>query len=302
MTGFEITPWGAVGVALFGLLMGFLSGLFGVGGGFLMTPGLNILFQMPAPLAIGTSLCQMIGTATAGVRRHLKLGNVDVKLSLMVMGGALGGVPLGSWTVDSLKGFGQYVLFGRMLPVVELVIRVAYLVLLLVIAVLIYREAHQALLGLRVTTGPWRGARLRIGPMVRFYGTGDQPISLFVVTYLSLGIGFLSAILGLGGGVLLIPGLIYLLGVSTRVAVGTSLLQIIFIAACGTAFRAWAGDVHLGVALASLAGSTVGSQLGVALHVKMDPNRIRMYFGLMLAAATLLILYGIISLWLGSTV
>lgn len=302
MTGFEITFGEAVGVALFGLLVGFLSGLFGVGGGFLLMPGLNILFQMPAPLAVGTSLCQMIGTATAAVRRHLKLGNVDVKLSLIVMGGALGGVPLGSQTVDSLEGFGQYVIFGRMVPVVELVVRLAYLVLLLVMAALIYKEALRASLGLRVTGGPWRGARLRIGPVVRFYGAGDQPISLFVVTYLSLGIGFLSAVLGLGGGVLLIPALIYVLGVPTRVAVGTSLLQMVFIAAYGTAFRAWAGAVHLGIAVLTLAGSTVGSQLGVVLHVKMAPHRIRKYFGLMLAAAAPIILYGIISLWLSPTV
>lgn len=170
-----------------------------MGGGFLLTPGLNILFQMPAPLAVGTSLCQMIGTATAAVRRHLKLGNVDVKLSLMVMGGALGGVPLGSWAVNSLKDFGQYVIFGRMVPVVEFVIRVAYLVLLLVMAVLIYREAHQASLGLRVTGGPWRGARLRIGPMVRFYGTGDQPVSLFFCCIFVTGNWLLIGAFGIRG-------------------------------------------------------------------------------------------------------
>ncbi|MEX2643089.1 MAG: sulfite exporter TauE/SafE family protein [Acetobacterales bacterium] len=254
-------PIAGISASTLGLLgvgggIGFLSGLLGVGGGFLLTPML-ILFGIPPAVAVATGASQLVGTSVSGVLAHLRRGNVDLRMGLVLLAGGVAGSSAGVLLFTLLRSMGQ----------LELAINLCYVVLLGTMGLMMSAESVRSILGSR------RG-KPRRGKLHQHWWVHGLPFKmrfrrsrLYISALLPLGIGFgvgvLSAIMGVGGGFIIVPAMIYLLGMPTSVVVGTSLFQVVFVAA-NTAFlqATFNQAVDIVLALVLLAGGVVGAQLG----------------------------------------
>ncbi|HUV39542.1 MAG TPA: sulfite exporter TauE/SafE family protein [Planctomycetota bacterium] len=296
----EFTPITVVCIILLGGAIGFLSGLFGVGGGFLLTPLLNIAFGIPFRIAVGSGLCAMIGTGTTAMLRHWKNSAVDVKLALIMLGGIIVGSNVGARLLVDLDLLGDVCVLGAAVPWAWLIPMGAFVVLLVVIGVGTFRESlathrktrRNETVQRRVGRGLFN--RRQLPPMVRFAATEGKPTALLPIVYLALLVGLLNSFLGLGGGVIIVPALIYWVGSSTRLAGGTSLLLIVLSALSGTVSHALLGDVHLPLVLLLLVSSTAGASFGAVVHHRMKAHTIRLYLSYILFLALAIILVKIL--------
>jgi uncharacterized membrane protein YfcA len=265
------------GLVALGAGVGLIAGMFGVGGGFLLTPLLAILFHLPLEIAIGTGLCQMIGVAVAAYLRHRRLGQGEVKLDWMMMAGSLIGVGLGAQTVTSLAAKGSLVIGGHTISWAKLVLSLSYIVLLSGIAVWMARDARRPSLPPGVPRPPGPLTRFRISPMTGL-PRSEHTISAPLTGYIGLAMGFLSGLLGIGGGVALMPILLYGIGLRVHMAAGTGILLLLATSVLGTVAHARAGHVDLSMAMRLLIGSALGAQVGATLTTRMDGQRLRGYF------------------------
>jgi uncharacterized protein len=258
-----------LGVAALGVVVGYFAGMFGVGGGFIMTPMLVVLFRVPLPIAVGSGLCQMVGTSLATYLRHRRLGQGESRFDLLMLPASLAGVELGTRTLTRLADAGSVHIGARSIPWMSLVIEVAYTALLLWVARSYLFHGRGGPVSLQhVRPGPL--SRVRFGPTVDFPRAGLRGVSGAVVAYLGLGLGFLSGLLGIGGGVALNPVLIYGYGFAIRQAAGTGVLVLFVTAVFGTWSHALRGHVHLGLALTLLVGGTIASQLGALASQRLS--------------------------------
>ncbi|MDR3518643.1 MAG: sulfite exporter TauE/SafE family protein [Azospirillaceae bacterium] len=238
-----------------GALIGFLSGLFGVGGGFLMTP-LLIFIGVPPAVAVGTQANQLVGASVSGVMAHWRRHNVDIELGLVMLGGGGVGTALGVWAFSVLTRLGH----------IDLVISLTYVLFLGGIGGLMLVESLGALI---------RGRRAPIRrklhqhnwlhglPFKMRFHRSKLYISALLPAAIGFVGGFLVAIMGIGGGFLLVPAMIYLLGMPTGLVAGTSLFQIIFTTATATILQAATNQtVDLMLALLLLVGGAIGAQVG----------------------------------------
>jgi uncharacterized protein len=270
----------ALVIVTLGLGVGVLSGLFGVGGGFLTTP-LLIFYGIPPTVAAASAASQVTGASVSGVFAHLRRGGVDMAMGAVLVAGGLIGAILGAFVFRLLQATGQ----------IDTVINLLYVVLLGGIGGLMMRDAIRSL---RASREPGRPApaKRRHHPLVaalplrwRFYASGLY-ISPLAPLLLGIVTGILTVLLGVGGGFIMVPAMIYLLGMGTRVVVGTSLFQILFITAATTLIHAVttkAVDIVLAALL--LIGSVVGAQLGARLAQRLKPD----YLRFLLAALVLII-------------
>ena len=252
-----------------GLVMGFLSGMFGVGGGFLLTP-LLIFIGVPEPVAVASSANQLIGASLSGVIMHWRRGNVDFKMgTVLVVGGIVG----------SLAGVQLFSLLRR-LGQIDLVISLSYVILLSTLGTMMMIESVGAII--RAAQPGARPRRLhqhswfhRLPFKMRFRRS-KLYISALLPLSLGFAIGVLSAILGIGGGFLVIPAMIYILGMPASVVPGTSLFQTIFITASATILQAVTNQtVDILLALIILVGSVVGVQYGARFGARMSGEYLR---------------------------
>jgi uncharacterized membrane protein YfcA len=248
-----------LGVAALGIGVGYFAGMFGIGGGFIMTPLLVVLFGVPLPTAVGSGLCQMVGTSLVAHLRHRKLEQGEVRFDALMIAGSLVGAEAGARTLTGLADAGGLSLGGRSVPWVSLVVETLYAALLIWVAVsYLRRQSMDKLDYLR--PGPL--SRVRLGPEVDFPAVGMRNVSAIPVAYIGLGLGFLSGLLGIGGGVALNPVLLYGYGFPIRQAVGTGIGVLFATAVVGTIAHALRGHVHLGIAVPLLVGGTLSAQLG----------------------------------------
>jgi uncharacterized membrane protein YfcA len=260
-----------------GLAMGFLSGLFGVGGGFLLTPIL-IFIGIPEPVAVASSANQLVGASLSGVITHWRRGNVDFKMGIVLVAGGI---------VGSLGGVQLFSLLRR-LGQIDLVISLSYVILLSTLGTMMMIESVGAILRASQPGAPPRrlhqhGWFHRLPFKIRFRRS-KLYISALLPLSLGFGIGMLSAILGIGGGFLVVPAMIYILGMPASVVPGTSLFQTIFITASATILQAVTNQtVDLPLALMILIGAVVGVQYGARLGARMSGE----YLRVMLAAIIL---------------
>jgi uncharacterized membrane protein YfcA len=263
-------------IVAIGMVVGFLSGLFGVGGGFLLTP-LLIFYGVPAAVAVSTQANQVLATSIAGVSAHWQERAVDVRLgTLMLMGGLMGST-IGVGVFSLLKYFG----------VVDETISVLYIVFLGVIGGLMGWESVGAL-G-RSGGDPGRRTRMRAWmrglPIKRRFPRSGLYISIIPPLGIGFFVGILAAVLGVGGGFILAPAMVYLLGVPTRVMVGTSLFQIIFLTAYVTFLQAtFNGTVDLVLAFVLMIGGVIGARAGVAAGRKLKAAQLRLLLALVVLA------------------
>lgn len=262
------SPLEALVLAFLGFCVGVSSSFFGVGGAFLVTPALNIL-GFPMAYAIGTDLAHMTGKSIVATLQHRKMGNVDMAAGLLLLLGTLPGVRLGATAIMALEK----------LHATEWVVRGVYALILTYVGLYVLRES----LAWAKTKKDGRNrclfARLRIPPMVRLRVSGIESISVWGMVLLGLATGFVAGFLGVGGGFIRMPALIYLAGMPTRVAVGTDLLEVIMSGGYGAFLYAREGRVDLIAALIMLVGASVGSQLGAQATRFVEETRIRAYLG-----------------------
>ncbi len=261
-----------------GGLIGFLSGLFGVGGGFLMTPAL-IFIGVPPPVAVGTEANQIVASSVSGVLAHWQRGNVDFKMGGILLLGGLVGSSFGVWLFAVLRSVGQ----------IDLVIKLSYVTFLGIIGALMFVESLRALRRRRSTGA----GRTKLHKHTWVHGLPFKMrfrrSKLYISALLPLGVGFLvgilSAVMGVGGGFIMVPAMIYLLGMPTSVVVGTSLFQIIFVTANVTFLQAYANQtVDVVLALLLLAGAVIGAQLGAKASVLLRGEQLRILLAIMVLA------------------
>ena len=261
-----------------GFLVGILGGFFGVGGGFIAGP-MMFWAGVPMNFVVGTDLAHMTGKSIVAARRHRALGHVDVKLGLLMVAGTIPGVELGARIIERLEETGA----------VDQVIGLTYVAVLLVIsaftaweslrAIRMIRTDHldaQEALGFQGLTERVRS--LRLPPMVSFPASGIGQISVWAVVGVGFITGVLAGALGVGGGFVRMPLLIYLTGVPTHVAVGTDLFEIVISAGFGTLTHAVKGNVDILMALVMQTGAALGAQIGAVSTRFFAGPRIRLLF------------------------
>ena len=261
-------------IVALGALTGILSGLFGVGGGFLTTP-LLIFYGIPPTVAAASASTQVTGASVTGVLAHGGRGGVDYRMGMVMVAGGIVGSGFGALLFRFLRSIGQ----------IDVVISALYVILLGTIGMLMAREAVQTLRG----TGSSQAARRRHHPLIaslpmrwRFYRSGlyISPIAPLVV---GVAVGVLTMLMGVGGGFILVPAMLYILGMSANVVVGTSLYNILFVTMATTLMH----SLTTKLVFLLLVGSVTGAQIGSQIAVKAKPEILR----LILAAIVLLVAF-----------
>ena len=276
-----------------GLFIGYVAGMFGVGGGFLLTPLLMYGFGVPAPIAVGSALSQKCGTAIASFLKYRSLERGEPRIDLVMLGGSLLGVDAGTRLLTALTGLGNWRIGGGPgAPVVNVVLDVLFIVMLSGTALYTFVDVSRSFRsgvrrGDRTIPGPL--ARVRIPPYIDLPHVQLDQVSVPLLAYLGFVLGMASGLMGIGGGILLLPILLYGFGLSMRNAAGTGILLLLLTVSVGTFEQALRGYVSLRLAMAILIGSSIGSQLG-ALTTHFLPNRVlRLIFGILVAATVAMI-------------
>ena len=265
-----------------GAAVGFLSGMFGVGGGFLITP-LLIFYNIPPAIAVATGANQVIGSSISGAIAHFKRGTVDFKLGTVLLLGGMAGSTVGAYVFAVLRRLGQLDLFISLL----------YVAFLGIIGGLMLVEAIRAIRrsrgGVTVTLRkPGQHHWIHKLPLKMRFRASKLFVSAIPVVALGAGIGFLAAIMGVGGGFIMVPALIYLLKVPTNVVIGTSLFQIIFVTAYTTILHATANQtVDIVLAFLLMAGGVAGAQYGAKAGQKLRGEQLRALLALLVLAVAL---------------
>lgn len=269
--------------------VGFVSGLVGVGGGFIMTPAL-IFMGVPAPVAVATGASQIAATSFSGIMTQTRRKAVDWRMGWLLATGGIVGSASGVWIFERLLRLGQ----------LDLIISLLYLFLLSGVGFLMIQESYALLRG-RVKTGvsilrrPARTVAHALPFRIPFPRSGLY-ISVIPPLALGFGIGVLSAIMGIGGGFILIPAMIYLLRMPTNVVVGTSLFQVLIVACLVVILQSAATQtVDLVLAALLMAGGVIGAQFGARVGAGMKNEHIRGLLGVLLIVASLKFLFDLVA-------
>ena len=268
--------------------VGFLSGLFGVGGGFLMTP-LLIFFGIPPAVAVSTEANQIVASSVSGVLAHMRRGNVDFKMGSILMAGGVIGSSLGVALFSFLQSIGQ----------IDLVIQLSYVVFLGIIGSLMLTESVRTIIRSR-KPGAVRGKLhqhnwLHGLPLKMRFRRSKLYISAILPLALGAFVGILAAIMGVGGGFIMVPAMIYLLGMPTSVVVGTSLFQIIFVTANITLLQSiQTQTVDFLLAGLLLFGAVIGAQFGSRAGALLRGEQLRGLLALIVLAVCIKIGYDLV--------
>jgi hypothetical protein len=292
-----------------GFAVGILSGMTGVGGGFLMTP-LLLMMGIPSAVAVGTDSAQIAGTGSSGALAHSRLGNVDIKLGVTILAGSLIGGTIGVQVVRILREMGNFDFF----------VRVVYVVVLGGVGGLMLRES----------VGTWiRGGRARLIralvdegfedlkvklaeeekpkeesgfrrliarlPLQTDYKKAGIRVSMLFPAGMGLGVGVLAAIMGVGGGFIMVPSMIYILGMPTHVAVGTDLFQIVFTSS-NVAFQHAITNHNVDIVLAVIlmAGAAIGAQIGARMSGRLEGYQLRTILGVIVVLVMVKLLFDLL--------
>ena len=269
-------------VLAMGAAVGFLSGMFGVGGGFLITP-LLIFYNIPPAIAVATGANQVIASSFSGALSHFKRGTLDFKLGTVLLIGGIVGSSAGAYVFALLRSLGQLDLFISLL----------YVALLGTVGCLMMVESVRAMQRARSGAAPTMKKSgqhnwIHRLPLKMRFRTSKLFVSVIPVLGLGAGIGFLAAIMGVGGGFIMVPALIYLLKVPTNVVVGTSLFQIIFVAAYTTIVHSTANQtVDVVLAFLLMVGGVAGAQYGAKAGQRLRGEQLRALLALLVLAVAL---------------
>lgn len=275
-------------IAGLGALTGVLSGMFGVGGGFLTTP-LLIFYGVPPTVAAASAASQVTGASVSGVFAHTRRGGVDYMMGAVMVAGGVIGTAIGALLFRLLQQVGQ----------IDTVINILYVLLLSSIGAIMANESIQAIRAER-TGVPIPARKRRHHPLVanlpmrwRFYRSGLY-ISPLAPLILGIVTGILTMLMGIGGGFVLVPAMLYILGMSANVVVGTSLFQILFVTMATTMMHALTTKaVDIPLALLLLLGSVTGAQLGAQFAQKASPVKLRLVLAVIVLVVAMRLAVGL---------
>lgn len=257
-----------------GGIVGILSGMFGVGGGFLMTP-LLFFIGIPPAVAVATEANQIVASSFSGVLAHVKRRTVDFRMGGVLLVGGLVGAAFGVQIFNILKRMGQ----------VDLLVTLCYVLFLGIIGALMFIESLRTIYRSRIPgVMPKRRKHNWVHnlPMKMKFRTSGLYISVIPPLIVGVLVGILAAIMGVGGGFIMVPAMIYLLGMPTKVVVGTSLFQIIFVTAFTTLLHATTNfTVDIALAVLLLIGGVIGAQIGTRIGVKLKAEQLRILLAIM---------------------
>ena len=280
ISGAHIDP---IYLVVIGFLIGILGGFFGVGGSFIAGPALRAV-GLDWNFAVGTDLAHIVGKSVVAAKRHRALGNVDLKLGLIMAVGTIGGAEVGAQTIQMLKRSGN----------VNLVVSVVSIAVYLSISTFMIWESRKTLAQTPLPKGAVKGGkakhdrsafqhvtssiqRLKIWPMITLPASGVT-ISLWIIMLIAFVGGFFSGFLGGGAGYIRMPSMVYVLGIPTHLAVGTDLFEIIISASYGTLTHAIKGNVDILIALVMHTGAAIGAQIGAISTQYFTGPKIRLAF------------------------
>lgn len=266
-------------VVLFGLggVVGIMSGLFGVGGGFLITP-LLFFIGIPPAIAVATGANQVVASSFSGLLAHLKRRTVDMRMGWVLLIGGLIGSTAGVFVFNILRRLGQ----------VELVVQLAYVLFLGVIGLMMLQEGLRALRRARHAAVPTKRHHhnwIHGLPFKMKFRASGLYISALVPMGVGALVGLMAAIMGVGGGIIMVPAMIYLLGMPTKVVVGTSLFQVTALSAYTTLMHAVSyNTVDIMLAVVLILGGVVGAQIGTLIGTRLKAEQLRILMALLVLA------------------
>lgn len=270
-----------------GGFVGLLSGIFGVGGGFLMTP-LLMMFGIPPTVAAASDSNQIVGASTSGTLAHMRLGNVDIPMGITLLVGGVAGGTLGVQVIKLLKAMGN----------ADFLIDITYVIMLGGVGGYMFWESLQGLKKEKIqvmqpmaepvkAVAPGKSLIQRLPFQYKFEKSGCE-ISILLPLLVGVLVGVLAAIMGVGGGFIMVPVMVYMLRMPMHVVVGTSLFQILFTCINVTVMQAWTNHtVDFVLAVLLLAGSTIGAQIGTAVSKRLKADQLK----IMLASLVLLVCF-----------
>ncbi len=285
------------GIAL-GVCTGMLTGLFGAGGGFILTPALNIFLGLPYNIAVGTSTCQILAASTFALSHHLDRRLMGSRIACLVGLGVPVGTYFGVRVVNRLRGMGDISLFGRTMPGQDFCFTLIFCVFLTLIAGWLLYDNFWLRRGGAKTDDNHKGylAWIRIPPMVAFRTVTSGAFSAPVLAMLGLCMGFMGGLLGIGGGVIMMPILFYLIGQETKYAALTSTMLVFATALFSTVMHASAGNINYQLVAFLVVGAFIGTRVGGMLQRKLTGMSLRRYFAFVVLAAVIMVLCKLVSL------
>jgi hypothetical protein len=296
ISGTHINP---VYLIIIGFIVGICGGFFGVGGSFLAGPAL-FAFGVPMNFVVGTDLAHIVGKSIVAAKKHRVLGNVDIKLGLIMAAATIVGVETGAQIIQQLKRHKN----------VDVVVAIAFVIVLVGISSFIAWECWQTLkMGRPESTAKGKPRRdhsaiayiakkfqrFHLPPMISLPSSGIQQISLWTILVVSYVGGVFSGFLGGGAGYIRMPALVYILGVPTHIAVGTDLFEVMISASYGTFTHALKGNVDILIALVMHTGAAIGAQIGATLTQYFHGVRIRLAFVPLPLLGAGLIIYSLVT-------
>jgi len=265
------------GLVLIGFSVGVIGGFFGMGGAWMVTPGLNIL-GFPMAFAIGTDIAHIAGKSMISTMRHSKFGNVDYKLGIVMLVGTMVGIEIGA----------QLVMYLERIGMVGSVVRWVYVVFLALIAWMVFYDYFKAVSNKKKGVTGEHGSegvtwyktlhKIKIPPMMHFKASGFT-CSMWLPIMVSLATGILAGFLGIGGGLLRMPALVYLVGCPTHVAVGTDLFEVMISGLYGAFTYTLKGRIEIVAVFVMLTGAAIGAQIGTVATKYSKGYGIRLAFG-----------------------
>jgi uncharacterized membrane protein YfcA len=287
-------------LAVVGFVIGILGGFFGVGGSFIAGPALRLM-GVDWNYAVGTDLAHIVGKSIVAARQHRTLGNVDLKLGLIMALGTIGGAEAGAQVIQALTRAGN----------VNSVVSWVAIVVYLGISVFMLWESQKTL-RLDKTRSDRKNAdlkedrsafghvtekiqRLKLWPMIDLPASGIRQISLWTILVVSFVGGFFSGFLGGGAGYIRMPSMVYVLGIPTHLAVGTDLFEIVISASYGTLTHAIKGNVDILIALVMHTGAVIGAQIGVVATQYFAGPKIRLAFVPLPLIGVAIVIYTLVS-------
>ncbi len=267
------------GLVLIGFAVGVIGGFFGMGGAWMVTPGLNIL-GFPMAFAIGTDIAHIAGKSMISTMRHSKFGNVDYRLGFIMLVGTMAGIEVGAQLIMALERL------GRVGPVVRWV----YVIFLGLISLMVFYDYYKAVKSRNKSDDPshtgatggvnWAPTlhKIKIPPMMHFR-VANIHCSIWIPIFISFLTGMLAGFLGVGGGVLRMPALIYFIGAPTHVAVGTDLFEVMISGLYGAFTYSLKGRIELVAVFVMLCGAAIGAQIGTVATKYAQGYGIRLMFG-----------------------
>lgn len=278
--------------------VGFLSGMFGVGGGFLLVPILNVFLGIPMSLAVGSTACYTLGPATVAVMARRPVWGF-LQLPLIISGGLLAGVYLGANFLNALSDREGLVIAGRIVPADDLLILSSYAVLMIAICVLTFRDGLRRTKSTRERTGLFSYGLLP--PVAQIDDLSPSRHSIPLVAWTGVVIGFLSGFLGMSGGLVLIPACIYLFGLRVHEAGTVTIVIVWLVSAQSTVLHAYHDHINLPLVVSLLISGTVGAALGAQFAGGLSASQLKIGFGTLVLLAALIVLTRLCMLVYGGT-